>query len=161
MALPIATASTRSLSVLRLPREGSRMVSITTARSSTSVIPIMIWPCSDRSCPHSIRKRDNTMVLATEIIAPTATPCCQLHPSREPTPNPSAADNRMPSGPPTMATHFTRSKSRKENSSPSEYINKMTPTSASSSNSWTSDTLGPGVNGPIRIPPNTYPRIIG
>ena len=95
----------------------------------------MTCPWSERSSPRSLKKRDNTMVLATEIIAPTATPCCQLHPSNHPTPKPSATDSRIPIGPPTIATHFTFSRSRKENSRPIEYISSMTPISANTSNS--------------------------
>lgn len=137
------------------PNDGNRMVSTTTARSSTSVIPIMTCPCAERNSPRSLRNRDSTIVLATEIIAPTATLCCQLHPNSDPTPRPRATDNRIPIGPPRMATHFTRSRSRKENSRPIEYISRMTPISASTSNSCTSETVGPGVNGPTRIPPST------
>jgi hypothetical protein len=61
----------------------------------------------------------------------------------------------MPMGPPTRATHFTLNRSRRENSIPIENIRRMTPISANSSKVWTSETVGPGVNGPMTIPPTT------
>ena len=60
----------------------------------------------------------------------------------------------MPSGPPSSATHFTRSRSDSENSMPIENIRSTTPISATSSKVWTSETDGPGVNGPMRMPPS-------
>ena len=95
------------------------------------------------------------MVLATEMTAPTTTPCSMDQPTSQPTPAPSSIDSAMPRGPPTIATHFTRSRSRSENSMPIENMSRMTPISARTSKVCTSETVGPGVNGPITIPPTT------
>src|SRR2546422_653043 len=53
------------------------------------------------------------------------------------------------------------SRSRSENSMPTENISRTTPISANSSKVWVSDTVGPGVKRPTRMPPTTYPRIRG
>src|SRR6266566_7058051 len=108
-----------------------------------------------------MRSRTSTMVLATEMTRPTASPCPGGQPSTPPAPAPSAAVSTMPSGPPSSATHRTRSRSRSENSMPTENISRTTPISANSSKVWVSDTVGPGVKRPTRMPPTTYPRIRG
>ena len=95
------------------------------------------------------------MVLATEITRPMITPCKVGQPSRAPTPRLSATQSAMPSGPPRRATQRTRVSSRSENSMPMENIRRITPISANSSKVWTSETVGPGVNGPMRMPPKT------
>ena len=51
-------------------QEGSSTVKTTTARSSTRVIPIITLPCGERNSPRSASKRESTMVLATETMAP-------------------------------------------------------------------------------------------
>ena len=38
---------------------------------------------------------------------------------------------------------------------PMENISSTTPISATTSKVWTSETAGPGVNGPMRMPPAT------
>ncbi len=139
----------------RLPTAGRSTVSTTTARSSTSVIAIITRPCRVWSSPRSMRSRASTMVLATEMTAPMTMPWSGGRPRRLPAPSPRRIDSRIPSGPPTSATHFTRSRSRSENSMPMENISRMTPISANSSKVWTFDTVGPGVNGPMRMPPRT------
>jgi hypothetical protein len=58
-------------------------------------------------------------------------------------------------GAPATATHFTRSRSRSENSTPIENMRRMTPISANTSKVCRSVTDGPGVKGPMRIPPTT------
>jgi hypothetical protein len=68
---------------------------------------------------------------------------------------PSAIETRTPMGPPRMATHLTRSRSRSENSTPMENMRRMTPISAKTSKVCRSATEGPGVKGPIRMPPTT------
>src|SRR5207249_11678104 len=49
---------------------------------------------------------------------------------------------------PQRDRHFTLSRSASENSMPTENMSNTTPISANNSNTWTSDTDGPGVNGP-------------
>src|SRR5258705_8493661 len=105
--------------------------------------------------------RTSTIVLATEMTSPMASPCPGGQPSTTPAPAPSAAVSTMPSGPPSSATHRTRSRSRSENSMPTENISRTTPIWANSSKVWVSDTVGPGVKRPTRMPPTTYPRIRG
>ena len=61
----------------------------------------------------------------------------------------------MPSGPPISATHFTRSRSDSENSMPMENMSSTTPISATTSKVWPWERAGPGVNGPMRMPPAT------
>ena len=94
-------------------------------------------------------------MLATEMTMPTMAPCRRGHPSRAAAPSPIATESTMPSGPPRSATHFTRRRSRSENSMPIENISRMTPISANSSNAWRSETAGPGVSGLMKIPPRT------
>ena len=53
---------------------------------------------------------------------------------------------------PRLRTIITEAKAQ---NMPSENIKRITPTSAMSSKVWTSDTTGPGVKGPTRIPPTT------
>jgi hypothetical protein len=48
-----------------------RKMKITTARSSTSVIPTATRPCRACSSPRSRRSRTSTSVLAVETIMPT------------------------------------------------------------------------------------------
>ena len=95
------------------------------------------------------------MVLATEMTMPTMAPCRRGHPSTAATPSPSPTESAMPSGPPRSATHFTRRRSRSENSMPMENISRITPISANSSNVWRSETEGPGVSGLMKTPPST------
>ncbi len=61
-------------------------VNTTTARSSTSVMPIMMRPCREWSSPRSSSRRASTMVLATEITMPMTMPCRSGQP-RSPTPS--------------------------------------------------------------------------
>jgi len=138
-----------------------RTMSTTTARSSTSVIPIMMRPCRDRSWPESMSRRARTMVLATETTMPTIAPCNRGKPMTLAAPIPRAMESKMPRGPPRMATPLTRSRSRNENSTPIENMRRTTPISAKSSKVCRSETEGPGVKGPIRMPAKTYPRMRG
>ena len=86
---------------------------------------------------------------------PTMAPWSGVQPSRLATPSPIATESAIPSGPPRSATHFTRSRSRSENSMPTENMSRITPISANSSKVCRSETAGPGVSGLIRIPPST------
>ena len=95
------------------------------------------------------------MVLATEITMPTTAPGSKGQPSRAATPMPIATDSAMPSGAPSSATHFTRSRSCRENSMPTENMRRITPISAKSSKVCRSETAGPGVSGLMRMPPST------
>jgi hypothetical protein len=115
----------------------------------------MIRPWREWSSPRSRRKRASTIVLATETTIPTTTPWSGGHPSQLPTPIPKATESTILSGPPRMATHFTRSRSWTENSIPIENISRMTPISAKNSKARMSETAGPGVSGLIKIPPTT------
>src|SRR5216117_1856763 len=160
-ALPNAIATAIGRSVTPAPSAGSKTVSATTARSSTSEMPIMTRPWRVCSSPRSMSSRTSTIVLATEMTSPMTSPCPGGQPSTTPAPAPSAAVSTMPSGPPSSATHRTRSRSRSENSMPTENISRTTPISANSSKVWVSDTVGPGVKRPTRMPPTTYPRIRG
>jgi hypothetical protein len=56
-----------------------------------------------------------------------------------PTATPSAVESTMPSGPPRIAAHFTRRRSRSENSIPIENMRRTTPISANTSNVWRSE----------------------
>jgi hypothetical protein len=47
------------------------------------------------------------MVLATEMMAPTAIPWVVVQPDSHPIAAPSPTENNIPNGPPTIATHFT------------------------------------------------------
>ena len=94
-------------------------------------------------------------MLATDTIAPTAIAWDTGHPRTAPTPRASATDSTMPSGPPTSAIHFTRSRSRRENSMPIENISRTTATSANCSKVRRCVTVGPGVKGPTMTPPTT------
>ena len=87
--------------------------------------------------------------------------CSGGQPSAVPTAIARRIDSAMPSGPPTSATHFTRKRSRSENSMPIENMRRTTPISANSSKVRRSETCGPGVNGPIRIPASTNPTMSG
>ena len=69
---------------VRAPSRGISTVRTTTARSSTSVIPIMIRPWRVWSSPRSRSSRASTMVLATEITMPTTAPWSAGHPSSVP-----------------------------------------------------------------------------
>ena len=131
------------------------MIRTTAARSSTSVIPIMIRPCRLWSSPRSRSNRASTIVLAGDTTMPMTAPATGLQPSRLPTASPTAVDRTMPIGPPTSAIHFTPIRSFSENSIPSENISSTTPISANSSNVWMSETAGPGVRGLMRRPPMT------
>ncbi len=153
--VPSAIAIVSSRPASSVPSAGMSTIRITTARSSTSVMPIMTRPWRECSSPRSMSRRASTIVLATEITMPTMAPCSSGQPRAAATPTPSTTDRRMPSGPPSSATHFTLRRSRSENSMPIENIRRMTPISANSSKVWRSETEGPGVRGLIRIPPTT------
>jgi len=86
---------------------------------------------------------------------PTIAPETSGQPRRTPTSMPRPIERRMPSGAPRRATHFTSRSALGENSMPTEYMRRITPTSAMISKVWVSDTAGPGVNGLMRIPPST------
>ena len=150
-AIPRATSRSRPSS----PKTGMRMVRTTTARSSTRVRPIITRPCGDWSSPRSARSRARTMVLATETTMPTITPDSGGQPRSMPTSMPRPIDMRMPSGAPSRATHLTSRSAFGENSMPTEYMRRMTPTSAMISKVWMSETAGPGVKGLMRMPPRT------
>ena len=64
----------------RFPRAGISTMSTTTARSSTSVIPIMTRPWRVCSSPRSVKSRTMTIVLAMEITMPTTSPWIGGHP---------------------------------------------------------------------------------
>jgi hypothetical protein len=130
-------------------------MSTTTAMSSTSAMPIITRPCRECSSPRSISRRAITIVLATEMTMPTTTPWTVGQPSKAPTAEASEIESTMPRGAPTMATHFTRSRSRRDSSIPIENMSRITPISANSSNRWTSVTASPGVKGLSRRPPST------
>ena len=74
-------------------------------------MPIMTRPWRECSSPESMSRRASTIVLATETTMPTTTPCRYGQPSSAPAPTPRPTESRMPSGPPSSATHFTRSRS--------------------------------------------------
>ncbi len=95
------------------------------------------------------------MVLATEITMPTTAPWSRDQSSRPATAMPIVTERAMPSGPPSRATHFTRRRSCRENSMPTENMSRITPISAKSSKVCRSETAGPGVSGLIRMPPST------
>ena len=137
-----------------VPRVGMTTIRTTTARSSTSVMPIITRPCRECSSPRSISSRASTMVLATEMTMPTMAPWSNGQPSRPATPRPIATESAIPRGPPRRATHLTRRRSRTENSMPTENMSRMTPISANSSKVCRSETAGPGVSGLIRMPPS-------
>ena len=137
------------------PKAGISTIRTTTARSSTRLMPIMMRPWRECSSPESMSRRASTIVLATETTMPTIIPCRYGQPRSAPAPTPSPTDRRMPSGPPSSATHLTRNRSRRENSMPIENIRRTTPTSANNWKVRTSETEGPGVSGLIRTPPRT------
>ena len=95
------------------------------------------------------------MVLATEMMQPTATPWISGQPSNAPTATPIPTQSKIPSGAPTSATHFTFKSSGTENSMPTENISSTTPISAITSKLFTSCTRSPGVNGLSSNPANT------
>jgi len=135
----IAAAVARAFPTARMsppcrpPRAGMSTIRTTTARSSTSVIPIITRPWRERSSPRSSSSRARTIVLATDTTIPTIAPSSRLQPRAAAVASPSAMDRTMPSGPPRTATHFTRRRSFSENSIPSENIRSTTPISAKSS----------------------------
>jgi len=98
----------------------------TTAKSSTTVIPIITRPCSAPNFPLSLSSRAKTIVLATEIVAPMTTPWVMVHPEILAMQTAMPTMQRIPIGPPMSATFFTRARSGKENSAPIENIRRNT-----------------------------------
>jgi len=84
------------------------------------VSAIIMRPTTEESSPRSTRRRMRTMVLATAMRQPTATPRKSGQPMSSPTPMPSPIDRRIPSEAPNTATHFTYRSSGIENSMPME-----------------------------------------
>ena len=119
-------------------------------------MPTSTRPWRVCSSPRSSSNRASTIVLATEITTPTTSPCSGGQPRSAPTATASAILTTVPVGPPTSATHFTRSRSLSENSRPTANISSTTPISAKTSKWWpVSEIDGPGVNWLMRIPPST------
>ena len=128
-------------------------MSATTARSSARVMATTTRPWGDWSSPRSCRNRTSTMVLATLTDAPTTRDCTSGQPKSDPTPTDSKLRAAMPTGAPTTATRPVRRSSRTEKSKPAENISSTTPMSANSWKASGSARVGPGVNGPMAMPP--------
>ena len=94
------------------------------------------------------------MVLWTQSTMPRLTPATMLQPSASATAVVRPMKAASPSGAPTRASR-TASKSFSDSSMPIENISRATPISAMTSKVWTSETAGPGVRGPTRIPAKT------
>ena len=95
------------------------------------------------------------MVLWTQSTMPRLTPATMLQPSASPTAVVRPMKAASPSGAPTRASRRTARKSFNDSSMPIENISRATPISAMTSKLWTSETAGPGVRGPTRIPAKT------
>jgi len=130
IALPTFHAASPKLAPPLGEKLGSTTVRITTARSSTSDSVTISRPCSAAISPRSINRRSRTIVLATEMMQPTATPWITGQPSNAPTATPIPTHSKIPSGAPASATHFTFRSSGTENSMPTENISRITPISA-------------------------------
>src|SRR5437588_475738 len=100
-ALPNAIATAMGRSVTPAPSAGSKTVIATTARSSTSEMPIMTRPWRVCSSPRSMSSRTSTIVLATEMTSPRASPWPGGQPSTAP-------------APPATAATMTQARSRKK-----------------------------------------------
>ena len=98
--------------------------------------------------------RDLALILVAAVVG-GALAWRAGQPSSAPMAEAREIDSSMPSGAPTMATHFTRKRSRRDSSIPIENMSRITPISANSSNRCASLTAGPGVNGLSRRPPRT------
>ena len=157
MARPLAsaTATARSRPGSSAPSAGMTTVSTTTARSSTRVMPIITRPWAECSSPRSMRRRASTIVLATDTTRPMTSPCSERPAEERAHAHAEPRRQRDPERAAESATHLTRSRSESENSMPMENISSTTPTSATTSKVWTSDSAGPGVSGLITMPPAT------